>query len=253
MDIINHNKAAWDNYVDQQDRWTIPVSDEAIEKALQGEWNVILTPSKPVPHHWFPDLKGLKILGLASAGGQQGPVLASQGADVTIFDNSEKQLSQDKKVSDRFNLNIKTAQGDMKNLAVFPDNAFDLVFNPCSVLFVDDVKQVWKECCRVLKKGGILMTGLMNPLYFQLAKMQDQYVLAHPQPYSDLHSLTKEKLEEHLKANEPLTFGHSLADQLGGQLEAGFVITDLYEDDWGGADELDQFMPSYFATRAVKS
>src|SRR4051812_38408055 len=134
MNIIKHNSQAWDNYVDKKDRWTIPVSEQEIEEAKIGNWNIVLTPTKPVPHKWFPELKGLKILGLASGGGQQGPILAAAGADVTIFDNSEKQLLQDKKLSEQFNLNIKTVQGDMRDLSVFPDHSFDLIFNPCSIL-----------------------------------------------------------------------------------------------------------------------
>jgi len=157
MDIVSHNKKAWDNYVDKKDRWTIPVSEQELENAKKANCNIALTPKKPVPHNWFPDLKGLKILGLASGGGQQGPILAALGADVTIFDNSEKQLQQDKTLSDKFNLDIKTVQGDMKDLSVFADNSFDLIFNLCSILFVDDVLPVWKECFRVLKPNGILV------------------------------------------------------------------------------------------------
>lgn len=129
MDVSHHNKIAWDQYVSQKDRWTIPVSAEEISRAKKDKWQVILTPKKAVPRSWFPNLKGLKILGLACGGGQQGPILAVLGADVTIFDNSEEQLLQDKKVSDKHNLNIKTVQGDMRNLKVFANNTFDLVFN----------------------------------------------------------------------------------------------------------------------------
>lgn len=168
MDIVKHNQSAWNNYVDKKDRWTIPVSEEELKDVKKGIWNIVLTPKKAVPQNWFPALTGLKILGLASGGGQQGPILATLGADVTIFDNSEKQLLQDKTLSDKYNLGIKTVQGDMKDLSVFADNSFDLIFNPCSILFVDNVLPVWKECFRVLKPNGILMAGLMNPISFQL-------------------------------------------------------------------------------------
>lgn len=250
MDIVNYNKIAWNNYVDKKDRWSIPVSEQELEHAKNGIWNIVLTPKKPVPHHWFPELKGLKILGLASGGGQQGPVLATLGADVTIFDNSEKQLQQDKTISDQFNLDIKIVQGDMKDLSAFADNSFDLIFNPCSVLFVDNVLPVWKECFRVLKPNGILMTGLMNPIALQLD--EESLKLIYRQPFSDLHSLTAEKLEELTKANEALIFGHSLTDQISGQLEAGFLLTDMYEDDWGGENKLDAYFPAFMATRAIK-
>lgn len=250
MNIIEHNKSAWDGYVDKKDRWTIPVSEQELEDAKNGNWNIVLTPKKPVPHSWFPDLKGLKILGLASGGGQQGPVLASLGADVTIFDNSEKQLQQDKIVSDKFNLGIKTVQGDMRDLSVFRDHSFDLIFNPCSILFVDTILPVWKECFRVLKTNGILMTGLINPISFQLD--EENLKLIYKQPFSDLHSLPAEKLEELKTTNEALVFGHSLTDQISGQLDAGFNLTNMYEDNWGGESKIDDFFPSFLATRAIK-
>jgi ubiquinone/menaquinone biosynthesis C-methylase UbiE len=250
MDIVKHNKLAWDNYVDKKDRWTIPVSDQELENVKNGNWSIVLTPKKAVPKNWFPTLKGLKILGLASGGGQQGPILATLGADVTIFDNSEKQLLQDKTISDKFDLDIKTVQGDMKDLSVFADNSFDLIFNPCSILFVDDVLPVWKECFRVLKPNGILMTGLMNPISLQLD--EKNLKLIYKQPFSDLHSLPTEELEELKKNKEALLFGHSLTDQIGGQLDAGFTITAMFEDSWGGENKIDEFLPAFIATRAIK-
>lgn len=250
MDIVNHNRSAWDHYVDKKDRWTVPVSEGELEKAKTGDWKVILTPNKEVPHHWFPALKGLKILGLASGGGQQGPILVTLGAEVTIFDNSEKQLQQDKTLSDQYGLDITCIQGDMKDLSVFEDQSFDLIFNPCSVLFVDDVRPVWKECYRLLKPGGILMTGLMNPLAFQVN--EESLKLQYPRPYSDLHSLPKEKLDALKKNNEALVFGHSWTEQLGGQLEAGFHLTDMYEDDWGGESRMDEYFPAFMGVRGVR-
>lgn len=250
MDIVKHNKSAWNNYVDKKDRWTIPVADKELENARNGNWGIVLTPNKIVPKNWFPPLKGLKILGLASGGGQQGPILATLGADVTIFDNSDKQLEQDKILSDKFSLDIKTVQGDMKDLSVFADNSFDLVFNPCSIVFVDSVSPVWRECYRVLKPGGVLMTGLINPIIFQL---DDKNLnLIYKQPFSDLHSLSKEKLDELKNKNEPLVFGHSLTDQIGGQLDAGFTITGMFEDTWDVENKMNDFLPSFIATRAVK-
>jgi 2-polyprenyl-3-methyl-5-hydroxy-6-metoxy-1,4-benzoquinol methylase len=252
MNISDHNKNAWDKYVTDKIRWSIPVSKDKIDNAKNGNWAIVLTPTKPVPHNWFPELKGLKILGLASGGGQQGPILAALGAEVTIFDNSENQLNQDRKLSDEFKLNIKTVQGDMKDLSVFSDESFDVIFNPCSVGFAENLKPIWQECFRVLKPNGILMTGLINPVTFQLAQDEQTFKLVYTQPYSDLHSLPKEKLDELIKNQEALEFGHSLTDQIGGQLSAGFVITDFYEDYWGDQQLIDKYLPSFFASRGVK-
>jgi hypothetical protein len=42
------------------------------------------------------------------------------------------------------------------------------------------------------------------------------------------------------------------SDQIGGQLEAGFVLTHLYEDSWNDGSPIDQYLPSFLATRSMK-
>src|SRR3954462_7156211 len=112
MDIRDYNRAAWDNEVGRDNVWTVPVSAEVIEAARQGRWEVLLTETKPVPRQWFPDLKDLDVLCLASGGGQQAPVLAASGARVTVMDNSPRQLEQDRKVAERDSLELTTIEGD---------------------------------------------------------------------------------------------------------------------------------------------
>jgi ubiquinone/menaquinone biosynthesis C-methylase UbiE len=154
MDFLNYNREAWNRKVAEKNEWTVPVSPEVVAAARQGEWSVVLTPVIPVPQDWFGDLTGARVLGLASGGGQQGPVLAAAGADVTIFDNSPAQLDRDREVADREGLVIRTVQGDMADLSVFDSEFFDLIFHPVSNCFVPDVTSVWRECFRVLKPGA---------------------------------------------------------------------------------------------------
>jgi SAM-dependent methyltransferase len=146
-------------------------------------------------------------------------------------------------------------EGDAAHLSAFENEVFDLVFNPVSTPFMPDVRAVWKECARVLRRGGVLLTGFMNPVHyiFDLYKMDEGILeVAHSIPYSDLTSLSKEELEEYLEKGLPLEFGHSLTDLIGGQCAAGFVITDMYEDIMLDSP-LRNYHPNYMATRAVKS
>jgi ubiquinone/menaquinone biosynthesis C-methylase UbiE len=192
------------------------------------------------------------VLCLASGGGQQGPVLAAAGANVTVFDNAPAQLTQDRLVAERESLPLRTVEGDAAELSMFPDQSFDLIFNPVSTVFMQDVRAVWRECARVLRSGGILMTGFMNPVHyiFDLYKMDEGILeVAHSIPYSDLTSLPKEALEEHMARGLPVEFGHSLTDLIGGQCDAGFVITDMYEDVMLDSP-LHRYHPNYLATRA---
>jgi len=255
MDIRAYNREAWNREVDGgENRWTQPVSHEIIEKARQGDFKILLTENIPVPHRWFPPLPGAEVLCLASGGGQQGPVLAALGANVTVFDNSPGQLKQDRLVGQREGLQLKTVEGDAADLSTFADESFDLIFNPVSTVFMPDVRIVWRECSRVLRRGAILMTGSMNPVHyiFDLFKADEGILeVTHSIPYSDLTSLSEEDREEYLSKGLPLEFGHSLTDLLGGQCAAGLVITDLYED-YMVDSPVHNFHPSYIATRAIK-
>src|SRR4051812_572529 len=142
MDVRSYNRHAWNLQVEKGNRWTVPVSPETIAAARRGDWQVVLTPTKPVPCDWFPPLGGLDVLCLASGGGQQGPILAAAGANVTVYDNSSGQLAQDQLVADRERLVLETIEGDIADLHAFPDARFDLIFHPCSNMFVPDVRPV---------------------------------------------------------------------------------------------------------------
>ncbi len=255
-DIQAYNREAWDREVaGGQNRWTQPVTSEITAAARRGDWSVVLTENKPVPRDWFPPLKGLEILCLASGGGQQGPVLAAAGARVTVFDNSPRQLAQDRLVAERDGLEMRLVEGDAADLSMFADESFDLVFNPCSTVFMADVRAVWRECARVLREGGVLMTGSMNPVHyiFDLFKADEGTLeVAHSIPYSDIEDLSRDELNEYIEKGLPLEFGHSLTDLLGGQLDTGLVITDMYEDVMNDSP-LAKYHPSYLATRAVKT
>jgi len=251
---LEYNRNAWDHQVRTGNRWTIPVGEEEIEKARKGEWSVVLTPNAKVPREWFPD-KGAKVLGLASAGGQQGPVLAAAGYEVTIFDNPSEQLGQDQKVSKKYNLGIKTVQGDMADLSVFKNKSFDCVFNPCSTGFVPDVVKVYREAARVLKPGGIFLTGYTNPVYYLFDVMLVErgiFTLKYSSPYSDLDSLDEEELKFFTDKNEPVVFGHSWDAHINGQIQAGLHITEIIEDNWGEGNPIDKYFPAFIASRAVK-
>ena len=255
QNYLDYNREAWNNLVRKGNQWTVPVSEEEISDARNGNFKVVLTPILPIPLNWFPP-KGSKVLGLASGGGQQGPLLAAAGYDVTIFDNSPEQLKQDQLMSEKYNLGIKTVQGDMADLSVFESGTFDLVFNPCSTAFVPDVVKVYKEASRVLKKGGIFMTGYTKPVYylFDIALVEKGiFTLKYSSPYSDLTSLDDEELKFFLDQNEPMVFGHSMEDHINGQINAGLQITGILEDNWGGDNPVDKHFKPFIASRAVKS
>lgn len=253
VEIRRHNSAAWDRLVEVGDKWSVPVSSAVIARARRGMFSVLLTPKKPVPASWFPKLRGARVLGLASAGGQQCPIFAAAGARVTSFDASPKQLEMDRLVAEREGLALETIEGDMRDLSRFRSNTFDLVFHPCSNCFVPEIRPVWREAFRVLKRGGVLLSGFCNPIVFAVdpnAEKRGVFQIRGRIPHSDLRDLPPHERARKLRKREPLEFGHTLEDQLGGQIDAGFVLTSLFED--GDGTPLAKRMPLFMATRAVK-
>ena len=255
MDVRDYNREAWDKEVERSCEWTVPVTSEVIEAAKRGQWEICLTPKKPVPRSWFPEnLEGVDVLCLASGGGQQGPILAACGARVTVFDNSPRQLAQDQFVADRDGLTLRTIEGDMRDLSAFADESFSLIFHPCSNLFVPDVRPVWREAFRVLRRGGALLAGFINPAVciFEDGWLEEgELKVRHALPYSDIESLSEEELKKYTDKQEPLIYSHTLETQIGGQIDVGFVITGFFEDSQPET-VLAKHMPTCIATRAIK-
>jgi hypothetical protein len=98
------------------------------------------------------------------------------------------------------------------------------------------------------------MAGFANPALYvfddALAE-KGELVARHAVPYSDLTSLTEEERRRYTDKGEPLVYGHTLEDQIGGQLDAGFVLTGLYEDR-DPSHPLARLQATFLATRAVK-
>ncbi|HEX5001022.1 MAG TPA: class I SAM-dependent methyltransferase [Bacteroidia bacterium] len=252
--ILEYNRNAWTRQSVNGNRWTVPYGVEVIERARKGILELVLTPSKAVPMHWYPPNESA-VLCLASGGGQQVPALAAAGYKVTSFDLSEAQLKADESVARQFNLEIKLVQGDMADLSAFENESFDFVFNPCSTTFVPDVRKVYKEVGRVLKPGGTFVTGFTNPVYYLfdlLLQEKGIFTLKYAQPYSDLESLNEEERTFLNSTDEPLAFGHSLEDHLNGHKEAGLTFMEMFEDSWGGTNAVDKYFPAFIAFRSVK-
>jgi SAM-dependent methyltransferase len=254
VDIRRHNSQAWDREAERGNLWTRPVESRTVRAASRGDWSILLTPTKPVPREWFPPLRGARVLCLASGGGQQGPVLAAAGARVTVLDGSPRQLAGDLLVARRDALDLGVVLGDMIHLAMFPDSAFDLIVHPVSNCFVQDVRAVWREAYRVLRPGGSLMSGFSNGLiYIFDSEAMDRGVLTvtHSLPYSDLAHLETPAVQKLLAERRPLEFGHTLTDQIGGQIDAGFTLRGFYED-FSPQEPLSRHTPTFGATRAAK-
>lgn len=243
------NASTIDRWIEEGWEWGKPISHEEYENALAGSWNVLLTPTKPVPKEWFGELKGKRVLGLASGGGQQMPIFTALGAICTVFDYSPRQLDSERLVARREGYEIEIVRGDMTKPLPFEDDSFDLIFHPVSNCYVQEVKPIFKECYRVLKQGGILLCGLDNGINFLFADEDDRSELSFF-PFDPLKN--PEQRAQLERDDDGIQFSHTMDEQVGGQLEAGFRLTHLYEDTNGEGIFHEHNIPSFLATRVVK-
>lgn len=248
MNYQEINAETIDRWIDEGWEWGIPVSHDVCEDVRRGKWDVLLTPTKPVPHDWFKDLKGKKLLGLASGGGQQIPIFSLLGADCTVLDYSNKQLEAERLVAEREGYSVNIVRADMTKPLPFKDNEFDIIFHPVSNCYVEEVRPIFRECFRILKKGGIFLAGLDNGVNFFVNA--DESKIVNTLPFNPLKN--HEQMKSLADDDCGVQFSHTIEDQIGGQLEAGFVLTDIYEDTNGGGYLHEHNIPCFIATRSCK-
>lgn len=99
----------------------------------------------------------------------------------------------------------------------FEDEEFDIIFHPVSNCYVKDVTPIWKECFRVLKPGGYLLSGVDN--YINYIVDYDEKTIINHLPFDPLTDDEHRKQLEREDAG--MQFSHSLEEQIGGQLAAG--------------------------------
>lgn len=242
------NSVTIDRWVEEGWEWGKPITHEQFLKAKAGEWEIVLTPTKAVPKAWLGNVTGKKILGLACGGGQQMPILTAAGAECTVLDYSAKQIETERTVAEREGYRIDAIRADMTKTLPFADGTFDIIVHPVSDCYVKDVAHVYRECFRVLKKGGILIAGFDTEINYLVDKDEKQIVNRMP-----FDPLENEDQRRHLEdADCGIQFSHTVGELIGAQLSAGFTLTDLYDDTNGEGYLHEMNISTFLATRAVK-
>ena len=228
--------------------WMEPISHKDFLRAANHEELLTLTPLRKVPFSWYGSCKGKRVLGLASGGGQQMAILSALGAECTLFDISDRQIESDRLVSEREHYPITLIKGDMTEPLPFANNSFDFVVNPVSNHYIEDVYPVFREIYRVLKPGGTLLAGLDTGVFW--AFWGDEAVLQNPLPFNPLkdENVKRRLMEQDMS----LVFSHTMEEQIGGQLKAGFILKDLLEDTNEAGPFYDYNVPTFILTRAIK-
>ena len=139
-------------------------------------------------------------------------------------------------------------RADMSKPLPFEDGTFDLIFNPVSNCYVEELEPIWRECARVLKPGGVLLVGFDNG--FNYLFDEDETVIKYTLPYNPLKD--EALYREAMDLDSGVQFSHTLDEEIGGQLRAGFMLTDIYEDTNGEGFLHEHGVPCFVATRCVK-
>jgi len=200
------------------------------------------------------DLKGKKVLCLASGGGQQSIGFALLGADVTVTDFSSEQLKKDKVASEKFSKDIRIIKSDMRDLSMFRDNEFDIVYQPYSINYIPKTAKIFDEVARIIKIGGIYHLMFHNPFVHgtwkdgcwggQWCKKDLWNGKGYPiwQPYKDGYKIQtsdpnwnfSDSKGNEVKVKSPQEFKHTLSTVLNGLIRRGFSL--LRFDEHKGAD-----------------
>ena len=137
----------------------------------------------------------------------------------------------------------------------FDDESFDIIFCPVSNAYIENLENMWRESYRVLKKGGLLMVGYMNPwIYMYDADTvwdypEKELFLKYSLPFNS-RQLEEEGVIE-INPEYGYEFSHTLESQIRGQLNAGFAMIDFYESQ-DSANRLTKYGKDYLANLCVK-
>lgn len=255
-EYIVQNQERWNRVSRRQaNPYTIPYSHEELQRLKEKPIEVALTVGKLVPLTWFEKAQGNRLLGLACGGGQQGPIFALHGYETTIMDFSEAQLSKDQEVADQENFLINTIQADMTKPFPFEDNSFDIIFCPVSNVYVEDLDNMYHEAYRVLRKGGLLMIGYMNPWIYMYDsdevwdQPKKELLLKYSLPFNS--RILEENGEIVIDSEFGYEFSHTLEEQIQGQLKNGFAMIDFYESK-DSRNRLSHYSSDYIANLCIK-
>ncbi len=206
-------------------------------------------------------LDGKRVLSLAGGGGWDPILFAELGADTTLFDLSARQLATVRTLARERGTKLRFVRGDMRDLSVFADASFDLVYHHHSLVFVPDAARVIREVARVLAPAGTYVFSTMHPVTLRMYEtwtgtgwsFKRSYFSNGPVP---IKSPTWEF--DDVKVHAPtLEYAHRISDLVNACVRAKLVVDGLWEWSPGDArgepgsdDELERYLPAFIAIRA---
>lgn len=216
--IHDHNRRAWDSLVRQKQKFTTPARDDEFAQpvaSLDGAG-------------WLGEVRGRRVLCLASGGGRQGALFAAAGAQVTVVDISPAMLALDRQVAAERGLEVRTVEASMDDLSALADASFDLVSQPVSTCYVPAIVPVYREVARVTAPGGLYISQHKQPGSLQMDIRPSARGYEILEPYYRTGPLPDVAGSPHRESGT-LEFLHRWEELLGELCRAGFVVEDVLE------------------------
>jgi len=227
-------------------------------------------------------IKGQRVLALAGGGGWHPVLFAELGADTTVLDISARQLKTVRDLARSRDVKVRLLHGDMRDLSVFADGSFDIVWHSHSIVFVPDAARVIAEVGRVLAPAGVYRASTMHPVTLRMYgtwsgtgwRFRQSYFEDGAVPYEDATWEFKD-----VKVEAPtLEYGHRISDLINACADSGLMVDGFWEttpgeistqvplralsreqlvaerDDLepGSDDALERYLPAFIEWRARK-
>ena len=220
-EVAEYNQARWKALVEADALFTRPdlnLNSDSARRRIDSDGKL-------------GEVAGKDVLCIAGGGGQQSAAFALLGANVTVFDLSKEQLKRDARVAEHYNFEIKTVQGDMRDLSCFDEASFDIVNHAYSLNFVPDAVSVFRQVKRVLRRGGIYYFTCANPFIMGVEQkdwngkgylLKEPYLNGAKISYNDQDWVYNR--DEHEPVPNPIEYRHTLSRVLNGLIENDFVV-----------------------------
>ncbi|HWN99550.1 MAG TPA: class I SAM-dependent methyltransferase [Blastocatellia bacterium] len=132
---------------------------------------------RPAIRELVGDVAGARVLDLGCGAGPYSLWFAERGAQVSGLDLSETMAALAHQKARELGLKLDLQMADIREPLPFAEAEFDLVFTATALHYVDDLRGLFKEIGRVMKRDGQLVASVLHPnstAYFPLARGKDQ-------------------------------------------------------------------------------
>jgi ubiquinone/menaquinone biosynthesis C-methylase UbiE len=122
----------------------------------------------------------LKMLDIGCGNGISAISFSLLGYDVTAVEPDKSDTVGSRaiqKLADHYNLRLNIINGVGEQLPL-PDNCFDIIYIRQTLHHASDLNKFLKECYRVIKKGGIILTARDHVIYGK--KDKEWFLESHP-------------------------------------------------------------------------